>query len=140
MCAAQPCELHILVRLDAPHALLLRDRARAARRGRRPGGGGAANTHAHRHIFRVGARTRAQGRGLCPHETSYCAVQPESRKRWCIRTASKPPDFLIAIDFFIVIRVTGRPRGYYRKFAMSRIALRDYGLSGQIPGLTKSSW
>ena len=35
---------------------------------------------------------------------------------------------------------TGRPRGYYRKFAMSRIALRDYGLSGQIPGLTKSSW
>lgn len=37
-------------------------------------------------------------------------------------------------------QVTGRPRGYYRKFAMSRIALRDYGLSGQIPGLTKSSW
>ena len=46
---------------------------------------------------------------MCPHETSYCAVQPESRKRWCIRTASKPPDFLIAIDFFIVIRATGRP-------------------------------
>ena len=37
-------------------------------------------------------------------------------------------------------QVTGRPRGYYRKFAMSRIAIRDYGLSGQIPGLTKSSW
>ena len=37
-------------------------------------------------------------------------------------------------------QVTGRPRGYYRKFAMSRIALRDFGLSGQIPGLTKSSW
>jgi len=37
-------------------------------------------------------------------------------------------------------QVTGRPRGYYRKFAMSRIALREYGLSGQIPGLTKSSW
>ena len=37
-------------------------------------------------------------------------------------------------------QVTGRPRGYYRKFAMSRIALRDFGLSGQIPGLTKSTW
>ncbi len=37
-------------------------------------------------------------------------------------------------------QVTGRPRGYYRKFAMSRIALRDLGLAGEIPGLTKSSW
>ena len=36
--------------------------------------------------------------------------------------------------------VTGRPRGYYRKFKMSRIALRDLGSSGQIPGLVKSSW
>lgn len=36
--------------------------------------------------------------------------------------------------------VTGRPRAFYRKFGMSRIAIRDYGLSGQIPGLTKSSW
>ncbi len=36
--------------------------------------------------------------------------------------------------------VTGRPRGYYRKFGLSRIALRELGLSGQIPGLTKSSW
>jgi small subunit ribosomal protein S14 len=36
--------------------------------------------------------------------------------------------------------VTGRPRGYYRKLRMSRIALRDLGSSGQIPGLVKSSW
>lgn len=36
--------------------------------------------------------------------------------------------------------VTGRPRAYYRKFGMSRIALRELGLQGQIPGLTKSSW
>ena len=36
--------------------------------------------------------------------------------------------------------VTGRPRGYYRKFEMCRICLRKYGLSGDIPGLTKSSW
>lgn len=36
--------------------------------------------------------------------------------------------------------VTGRPRGFYRKFHMSRIALRELGLQGLIPGLVKSSW
>jgi small subunit ribosomal protein S14 len=36
--------------------------------------------------------------------------------------------------------VTGRPRGYYRKLKMSRIALRDLGNDGKIPGLVKSSW
>ena len=36
--------------------------------------------------------------------------------------------------------VTGRPRAFYRKLKMSRIALRDLGSSGQIPGLVKSSW
>ncbi len=36
--------------------------------------------------------------------------------------------------------ITGRPRGVYRKLRMSRLALRDLGLSGQIPGLVKSSW
>ena len=36
--------------------------------------------------------------------------------------------------------LTGRPRGYYRKLKMSRIALRDLTASGQIPGMVKSSW
>ena len=36
--------------------------------------------------------------------------------------------------------VSGRPRGYYRKFRMSRIALRELGSAGQVPGLVKSSW
>jgi small subunit ribosomal protein S14 len=36
--------------------------------------------------------------------------------------------------------ITGRPRGYYRKMKMSRIALRDLGNKGLIPGLVKSSW
>ena len=36
--------------------------------------------------------------------------------------------------------VTGRPRGYYRKLKMSRIALREQGSKGLIPGLVKSSW
>ena len=36
--------------------------------------------------------------------------------------------------------ITGRPRAYYRKLRMSRIALRDLGAAGHIPGLVKSSW
>jgi small subunit ribosomal protein S14 len=36
--------------------------------------------------------------------------------------------------------VTGRPRGVYRKLMMSRIALRELGSLGLIPGLVKSSW
>jgi small subunit ribosomal protein S14 len=36
--------------------------------------------------------------------------------------------------------VTGRPRAYYRKLKMSRVALRDLGNSGLVPGLVKSSW
>jgi small subunit ribosomal protein S14 len=36
--------------------------------------------------------------------------------------------------------VTGRPRGFYRKLKMSRIALRELGSKGLVPGLVKSSW
>ncbi len=36
--------------------------------------------------------------------------------------------------------VTGRPRAYYRKFRLSRIALRDLASIGQIPGMVKASW
>ena len=37
-------------------------------------------------------------------------------------------------------KITGRPRGFYRKFEMSRIALREHALAGLIPGMVKSSW
>ena len=37
-------------------------------------------------------------------------------------------------------QVTGRPRGFYRKMKMSRIAVRELGNQGLIPGLVKSSW
>ena len=36
--------------------------------------------------------------------------------------------------------VTGRPRAYYRKFGVSRIALRELALAGDLPGVTKASW
>ncbi|NML06417.1 30S ribosomal protein S14 [Sphingomonas sp. G-3-2-10] len=36
--------------------------------------------------------------------------------------------------------LTGRPRGYYRKFRLARVMLRDLSNKGLIPGVTKSSW
>jgi len=36
--------------------------------------------------------------------------------------------------------MTGRPRAYYRKFGLSRIALREEALKGNLPGVTKASW
>ena len=36
--------------------------------------------------------------------------------------------------------LSGRPRGVYRKFKLSRIALRDLAARGQVPGMVKSSW
>ena len=36
--------------------------------------------------------------------------------------------------------ITGRPHGYYRKFGLSRIKLREAMMRGDVPGLTKASW
>ena len=37
-------------------------------------------------------------------------------------------------------QITGRPRGYMRKFGISRVRFREMALAGKIPGVTKSSW
>ena len=37
-------------------------------------------------------------------------------------------------------QLTGRPRGYYRKFKLSRLTFREFALAGLIPGVTKASW
>lgn len=37
-------------------------------------------------------------------------------------------------------KLTGKPRGFYRKFKLSRIALRDLGSQGMLPGIRKASW
>ena len=36
--------------------------------------------------------------------------------------------------------ITGRPRGHYRKFGLSRIKLRELSMTGDLPGVVKSSW
>ncbi len=37
-------------------------------------------------------------------------------------------------------RLTGRPKGYMRKFGVSRVTFREMALAGKIPGITKASW
>jgi len=53
---------------------------------------------------------------------------------------SKLPRNSSAVRLHNRCEVTGRPKGYYRKLKMSRIALRDLASFGQIPGMVKSSW
>ncbi len=63
----------------------------------------------------------------------------EERIRATMKLSERPRN-----SSFIRVRnrceISGRSRGYYRKFHISRIALRELGNQGMIPGLTKSSW
>src|ERR1700748_3104900 len=45
-----------------------------------------------------------------------------------------------AVRIRLRCEITGRPRGNYRKFKLSRVALRDLASNGQIPGMVKASW
>tara|TARA_B100000963_G_scaffold313555_1_gene291575 strand:+ start:267 stop:572 length:306 start_codon:yes stop_codon:yes gene_type:complete len=53
---------------------------------------------------------------------------------------SKMPRNSAKIRIMNRCEITGRPHGVYRKLKISRIALRQLGLQGKIPGLVKSSW
>jgi small subunit ribosomal protein S14 len=67
------------------------------------------------------------------------ALPMEERFEARIRLAALPRNGAI-IRVRNRCEITGRPRGYYRKMKMSRIALREFGNQGLIPGLVKSSW
>ena len=67
------------------------------------------------------------------------STSDEDREEAVIKL-QKLPRNSSAVRFRNRCRVTGRPRAFYRKFQMSRIALRELGLRGEIAGLTKASW
>lgn len=56
-----------------------------------------------------------------------CMSIRESRRKYPVRVRNR-------------CRLCGRPRGYYRRFELCRICLREQALEGKIPGLVKSSW
>lgn len=63
----------------------------------------------------------------------------EERFRASLKLAKLPRNSS-AVRLHNRCQLTGRPHAYYRKLKVSRIALRDLGSAGQIPGLVKSSW
>ena len=67
------------------------------------------------------------------------ALPPEERFRAYLKLAELPRNGA-AVRVRNRCEVSGRPRGNYRKFKLSRIALRDLASIGQIPGMVKSSW
>ena len=66
-------------------------------------------------------------------------LPPEERFQACLKLAKLPRNSAKS-RVRNRCEISGRPRGYYRKFKLSRIALRDLASIGQIPGMVKSSW
>ncbi len=67
------------------------------------------------------------------------SLPPEERFQAQLKLAELPRNGA-AVRVRNRCQITGRPRGYYRKFRLSRIALRELASVGQIPGMVKSSW
>jgi small subunit ribosomal protein S14 len=65
---------------------------------------------------------------------------PEEERQLAIRQLNQLPRDSSPVRVRNRCFMTGRPRGYYRKFGLSRIALRELALRGELPGVTKSSW
>ena len=66
-------------------------------------------------------------------------LSPEERFNAHIKLAKLPRNSA-PVRQRLRCKISGRPRGNYRKFKLSRIALRELASSGQIPGMVKSSW
>ncbi len=67
------------------------------------------------------------------------SLPPEERFQAYLKLAELPRNGA-AVRVRNRCQLTGRPRAYYRKFRLSRIALRELASVGQIPGMVKSSW
>ncbi len=59
-------------------------------------------------------------------------------KKSLIAKQKRTPKY--SVRFYNRCKRCGRPRGYFRKFGLCRICLRELAYEGKIPGLTKSSW
>jgi small subunit ribosomal protein S14 len=81
------------------------------------------------------AERRAELKRLAADRT----VNPEERFAARMRLAELPRNSS-PVRVRLRCGLTGRPRGNYRKFGLSRIALRELASAGQIPGMVKSSW
>lgn len=67
------------------------------------------------------------------------ALEPEDRFDAVLKLAKLPRNGA-KVRLRNRCAVSGRPRAYYRRFGLSRIALRELASEGQVPGVVKSSW
>lgn len=70
----------------------------------------------------------------------YAALRKELKEKGEYEELQKLPKNSSPVRLRNRCRMTGRSRGYYRKFGISRLVLREMASKGEIPGLKKSSW
>ncbi|HUI66473.1 MAG TPA: 30S ribosomal protein S14 [Bacteroidota bacterium] len=70
----------------------------------------------------------------------YAAIRKELREKGDFVGLQKLPRNSSPTRLHSRCSVTGRPRGFMRRFGISRIAFRELALEGKIPGVTKASW
>ena len=70
----------------------------------------------------------------------YAAIRKELKEKGDFAGLQKLPRNSSPTRLHSRCNVTGRPRGYIRKFGLSRIAFRELALDGKIPGVVKASW
>ena len=85
------------------------------------------------------AKKYANKRAALKLITKDTTLSPEERFEAHIKLAQLPRNSS-PVRQRLRCGLSGRPRGNYRKFKLSRIALRDLASAGQIPGMVKSSW
>ena len=71
--------------------------------------------------------------------TEDMTVAPEERFQAMLKLAKLPRNSS-KVRIHHRCEMSGRPKGYYRKLKLSRIALRELANFGQVPGMTKASW
>ncbi len=70
----------------------------------------------------------------------YAALRKELKEKGDYEALQKLPRDSSATRLHNRCSMTGRPRGYIRRFGISRIAFRELALEGKIPGVVKASW
>ena len=70
----------------------------------------------------------------------YAAKRAELKAKGDYEALDKLPKNASPVRLHNRCKLTGRPRGYMRKFGISRVTFRELASAGKIPGVTKSSW
>jgi small subunit ribosomal protein S14 len=88
------------------------------------------------------AKTSSKARQLKREKlvAKYAAIRKELKEKGDFEGLQKLPRNSSPSRLHHRCGLSGRPRGYMRKFGISRIAFRELALDGKIPGVTKASW